>query len=125
MEFSSSSSMAMAGRVRRFFFRELSGSPSPAPETPGARAFQARRYWKSSVCGAVAAGIGATGLLIIVGAILASGSQHLEGRLWGVGLILFAIVAAWALLAANLGAMYPYAVEIEEGKGFQIGRAHV
>lgn len=119
MEFSNSSSMPMVGRVRRFFFRELSGSPSPAPKTPGVRAFQARRYWKSNVCGAVAAGIGATGLFIIIGAILAWGSQHWEGRLWGVGLILFAIAAVWALLAGNLGAVYPYAVEIEEGKGFR------
>ena len=61
----------IVGRVRRFFFRELSSSPSPAPETPGVRAFQARRYWKSNVCGAVAAGIGATGLFIIIGGILA------------------------------------------------------
>jgi hypothetical protein len=119
MEFSNSSSMPMAGRVRRFFFRELSGSPSPAPGTPGVRAFQAPRYWKSNVCGAVAVGIGATGLFMIIGGILAWGSQHWEGRLWGVGLILFAIAAVWALLAGNLGAVYPYAVEIEEGKGFR------
>ncbi len=119
MEFSNSSSMPMAGRVRRFFFRELSGSPSPAPGTPGVRVFQAGRYWKSNVCGAIAAGIGASGLFVIIGGILAWGSQHLEGRLWGAGLILFAIAAFWALVPGNLGAVYPYAVEIEEGKGFR------
>ena len=42
-----------------------------------------------------------------------------EGRLWGVGLILFAITAVWGVLAGNLAAVYPYAVEIEEGKGFR------
>jgi len=119
MEFSNSSSMPMAGRFRRFFFRDLSGSPSPAPGTSGVRVFQAGRYWKSNVCGAIAAGIGATGLFVIIGGILAWGSQRLEGRLWGAGLILFAIAAASILLPGNIGAAYPYAVEIEEGKGFR------
>jgi len=119
MEFSNSSSKPTAGRVRRFLFRELSGSPTPAPESPGVRTFHAPRYWKSNVCGAVAAGIGATGLFIVIGGILAWGSQRWEGRLWGAGLILFAIVAVWVLLPGNLGAVYPYAVEIEEGKGFR------
>lgn len=119
MGLSNSSNMPMAARVRRFFFRELSGSPSSTPGTPGIRIFQAGRYWKSNVCGAIAAAIGATGLFIVVGAILAWGSQRLEGRLWGAGLILFAIVAVWALLLGNIGAVYPYAVEIEEGKGFR------
>lgn len=119
MEFSSSSSMPLAARARRFFFRELSGSPSPAPEAPGVRTFQAGRYWKSNVCGAIAAGIGAIGLLIIVGGVLAWRSQHWEGRLWGAGLILFAIAAGWALLAGNLGIAYPYAVEIEQRKGLR------
>lgn len=119
MGFSNSSSMPMADRLRRLLFRELSGSQSPSPGTPGVRVFQAGRYWKSNVCGAIAAGIGATGLFVIIGGILASESQHLEGRLWGSGLILFAIVAVWALLPGNIGAAYPYAVEIEGGKGFR------
>lgn len=109
----------MADRVRRLFFRELSASPSPAPGTPGARTFQAGRYWKSNVCGAITAGIGATGLFVIVGAILAWGSQHWQGRLWGAGLVLFAVAVFCALVPGNLGAAYPYAVEIEEGKGFR------
>ena len=119
MEFSNSSSMPMAGRVRQFLFKDLSGSPRPAPGSPGVRIFQAGRYWKSNVCGAIAAGVGASVLLVIVGGILAWGSLHLEGRLWGAGLILFAIAAVCALMPGNLGAAYPYAVEIEEGKGLR------
>lgn len=119
MGLANSSSMPMASRVRQFLFRELSGSPSPAPGTPGVRVFRAGRYWKSNVCGAIAAGIGATGLFVIIGGILAWGSQRLEGRLWGAGLILFAVAAACVLLLGNIGAAYPYAVEIEEGKGFR------
>ncbi|MGH9771270.1 MAG: hypothetical protein ACRD4Q_06190 [Candidatus Acidiferrales bacterium] len=63
--------------------------------------------------------IGATGLFIAVGGILLWQSLGLEGKLWGAGLILFAIVEVWVLLAGNLAAVSPYAVEIEEGKGFR------
>lgn len=119
MEFSSSLSMLVAARVRRFFLKELSGSPCPGQQTPGIRVFQAGPYWKSNVCGAVAAGIGATALFLIIGAILACASAGWRGRAWGAGLIIFAIAAVWSLVAGNLGAAYPYAVEIENGKGFR------
>lgn len=109
----------MAGHIRRFLLGELSGVPGPVPRAPRVRIFQARGYWKSNLCGAIAAGIGATALFVIIGAILAWASQSWQGRVWGVGLILFAIAALCALVPGNLGAAYPYAVEIEEGVGFR------
>jgi hypothetical protein len=119
MEPANSTSTPTAARVRRLIFKELSGSPSPTEGEPGVKVFQARRFWKSNVCGVAAASVGAAGLFIIIGGILVWGSQHWEGRLWGVGLILSAIVAFWALVPGNLAAVYPYAVEIEEGKGLR------
>lgn len=116
---SSSTPVGIACHVRRFFLRELFVSPSPSPDPPGVRVFRASRYWKSNVCGAVVAGIGAIGLFGIVGGILLWQSQGWEGRQWGAGMFLFAIAAVWALFAGNAAAVYPYAVEIEESKGFR------
>lgn len=116
---SSTPPLGAGARVRRFLFSDLSGSPGAGAASRRVKVFRARTWWKSNVCGAVAAGTVAAGLLVAVGGILAWGSQHREGQLWGAGLILFAIAAVWALLAGNLGAVYPYAVEIEEGKGFR------
>ena len=116
---SSSTRLTTLDRIRRFFSMELPGSPSPPPEAPGVRVFRAGRYWKSNVCGAVVASIGAVGLFTAVGGILLWQSQGWEERLSGAGMILFAIAVVWALLAGNAAAVYPYAVEIEEGKGFR------
>ena len=121
MELSGSSNVhpGFTGRVRRFLFRELPGSPGPPPETPGGRVFRAWHYWERNVQGVPFVVAGALGLFLVLGGILFWQSQGWEGRLWGVGLLLFTIAAVWALLAGNLGAVYPYAVEIEEGKGFR------
>ena len=120
MEPSSSSSMhpTALGRILQFFFAELPGYSNPSPEVPGVKIFCARRFWKSNVYGAVVAGIGAAVLFTIVGGILLCQSHSRVGLLWGGGMILFAITAVWALLAGNAVGMYPYAVEVEEGKGF-------
>lgn len=109
--------MQMAGRIRRFLFRDLSASPNPAHASSGVRTFQAPRYWKSNVCGGAVAGIGAAGLFTVVGGILLWQSHPWEGRLWGAGLILFGILTVWALLAGNLVGVSPYAAEIDDGKG--------
>lgn len=106
-------------RMRRFLFGEIPGFPDPGPEKVGVRIFHAPRYWKSNVCGGAVAGIGAAGLFIVVGGILLWQSLGLEGRLWGAGLASFAILEVSALLAGNLAALSPYAVEVEEGKGFR------
>lgn len=119
VKFSNSPSTPIRSRVWQFLFRELSDSPSQSPSTPGISIFQAGSYWKSNVCGAMVAGIGAAGLFMIIGGILAWGSEGRQGHLWGAGLIVFAIAEICALIPGNLGAAYPYAVEIEEGKGFR------
>jgi len=120
MEWLGSSGMHLTplGRIRRFFSMELPGFPSPPPETPGVRVFCAWGPWKSNVCGAVVAGIGAAVLFAFMGGMLLWQGQGWKARLWGTGMILFAVTAVWVLFAGNAAAMYPYAVEIDEGKGF-------
>src|SRR6202007_3011574 len=120
IELSGSSKMPLgiAGRVRQLFLMDLPGSPNPPPEAPGVRVFRAGWYWKSNVCGAAVAGLGGVGLFTIIGIIFLWASQDLRGRLWGAGMILYAIALAWALLGGNWAAVYPYAVAIEQGKGF-------
>ncbi len=121
MEWSGSSGahMKILDRIRQFFLMELPGSSNPSPGVSGVKVFCARRFWKSNVYGAVVAGIGAAVIFTTMGGILLCQSQSREGRLWGAGMILFAITAVWALLAGNAGGVYPYAVEVEEGKGFR------
>jgi hypothetical protein len=109
----------IAGRLRRALSMDLCASPSPPPEAPGVRVFRASRYWEFNVCGAMAAGVGGTVLFTVVGVVLLWQSEGWEGRLWGGAMVLFAVAAVWALLAGNAGAAFPYAVEIEEAKGFR------
>jgi hypothetical protein len=97
--------------------RALSMFPLPNPPCTGVRVFRAWRYWETNVCGAMVGGIGASVLFSIVGGILVWGAQAQEGRLWGAGMILYAIAAVLAFLPGNVASIYPYAVEIEEGKG--------
>jgi hypothetical protein len=99
--------------------RTLAIFPSPDSEDPALRVFRAWRYWESNVCGATVAGIGAAVLFSVVGGILLWGAQGRQGRLWGAGLILYAIAAILALLPGNVAAVFPYAVEIEEGKSLR------
>lgn len=121
MEFSGSSQMRTGtwSRVGQVLFMKLPGSPSPPPESPGVRVFRAWRYWERNVQGVPFVVAGVLGLFVVLGGILLWQSRGWEGRLWGAGLILFAIAAVWCLVAGNLGAVYPYAVEIEDGKGFR------
>jgi hypothetical protein len=110
---------AASGRVRRLFLRDLSGSPGPNPP-PGVKLYRAPLYWKLNVCGAAVAGIAATGLLAIIGAVVIWSSPSSNGRIWGVGMILCGAAAFWASLTGNLGAMFPYAAEVEESKGVRL-----
>jgi RHS repeat-associated protein len=89
-------------RIRQLLLRELSASPGPQPQRRGVRTFRAGRFWRSNVCGAMVAGIGATVLLTAVGGAVLWQSEGPTGRLWGAGMILFAIAAAWLLLAGNV-----------------------
>jgi hypothetical protein len=61
-------------------------------------------------------GLGAGVFFSILGGILLWEAEGLKGRLWGAGLVLYAIAAVLALLPGNLSAAYPYAVEIKNGQ---------
>ncbi len=110
---------SLRSRVRQVLFMQLPGSPNPPPQTPGVKVFRAWHYWERNLQGLPFVVAGVLGFFLALGGILLWQGRGWEGRLWGVGLILFAITAVWGVLAGNLAAVYPYAVEIEEGKGFR------
>lgn len=117
MELFSSSSVpsGIAGRVRRFLLMEVSGAPGPPPETPGVRVFRAWRYWDPRGFPIVATAMAA--FFLVLGGILIG----LTGALpWiSVLLILNGIGGPLVLFPGKVAALYPYAVQIEEGRGLR------
>jgi hypothetical protein len=105
--------------VRRFLFRELSSSPGPASAAPGVRVFRAPGWWKSNVCGAVVAGIAAAGLFAAVGGILLWHGHGPCARMWGAGMLLLATAVPTGLFVGRAALGYPYAAEIEDGRGLR------
>jgi hypothetical protein len=119
MELSGSSSMpqGIARRVWRFFSMELSGSPGPPPEQPGVRVFRAWRYWERNVRGFPFVATAVAGFFLVMGGILIGLTRALP---WlSVLLILSGIGCPLVLFPGKVAALYPYAAELEEGKGLR------
>ncbi len=105
----------VAGRVRRFFLMEVSGSPGPPPETPGVRVFRAWRYW--DVRGLPIFAIVMAGFFLVLAGILIGLTETLP---WvSVLLILYGIGVPLVLFPGKVAAFYPYATALEEGKGLR------
>lgn len=84
------------------------------------RIFKASRYWTSNVWGAALAGFGVAILLSVMMGIVLWHTHAWQVILWVVG-IYFVITAALLYIFPGNGiAAYPYAVEIEEGKGLRL-----
>ena len=117
MEFSGSSSVpcGTAGRIRRFFLSEMSGSPEPPPERPGVRVFRAWRYWDVRGVPFVATAMSA--FFLVLGGILIGLTRALP---WvSVLLIVTGIGVPLVLFPGKVAAFYPYAVQVEEGRGLR------
>ena len=92
--------------------------PSPSEGNKNVRVFRATRYWESNVCGATVAGLGMCAFFLVLSALGIWMTRRID---WlSVALALTAVGGPIALLKGNLSAQWPYAVEIEEGKGICI-----
>jgi len=117
----------IAGRVRRFFLMELSGSDSPLPGRPGLRVFRAWRYWERDVRGLPFFATAISAFFLVLGGILIGLTEALP---WvSVLLILTGVAVPLALLPGKVAALYPYAAEIEGGAGVRfytpLGKVHI
>jgi len=114
---SSSVPLRIAGRIRRFFLTEVSGSPEPPPERPGVRVFRAWRYWGRNVRGLPLVEIAVATFFLVLGGILIGVTGDLP---WlSVLLILTGIGVPLVLFPGKVAALYPYAAEVEQGKGLR------
>lgn len=103
------------GRARRFLLRDLSGSPTPPAETPGVRVFRAWRYWDPRGLPFLATAMSA--FFLVLGGILIGLTRALP---WvSALLILNGIAVPLVLFPGKVAALYPYAVQIEEGRGLR------
>ncbi len=104
-------------RVRRFFFMELSRCPGPPPQKPGVKLYRAWRYWERNVRGVPFVVTTVAVFFVVLGCALIELSRALP---WvSVLLILTGIGVPLVLFPGKVAAVYPYAVEIEEGKGLR------
>ena len=92
--------------------------PSPNPERAGTRVFRARRLWELNVCGAAVAGIAGAAFFLVVAGIAIWVSRSLGW--FPLCIILNVAVALLVIFPGNYLATYPYAVEVEEGKGLWV-----
>jgi hypothetical protein len=90
-------------------------------ESPVARRFEASRLWHFNLYGALAGGIGGGVLMCVVaGIILFSSGERRQGFLFAGAVIGCAIIGFLCLYPGNQIAVYPYAVEVEEGRGLRL-----
>jgi len=90
--------------------------PSPDPTKAGGGVFRAPRVWEFNVCGAAVVAVGAAMFFLAVGGIEIWVNRGLR---WSALLLLLnaAVGVLLILPPGNLVAMFPYAAEVEEGKG--------
>lgn len=92
--------------------------PSADAVRDGTRVFRAPRLWELNVCGAAVAGIATGGFLLVVAGVGIWMSRSLG---WvPLFMILNVAVTLLVIFPGNYLATYPYAVEVEEGKGLWV-----
>jgi hypothetical protein len=84
------------------------------------RRFEASRLWRSNVYGAAAAAFGGALLFCAIAGTMAYMSPDLEVLLLAAGLVASGVIGLLVLYPGNQIAAYPYAVEIEKGKGLRL-----
>jgi len=90
------------------------------PESPPQRIFKAGQFWSSNVSGAALGGAGAVILMLVMMGIVVWMKPDRENILFAATLTLILVVSMLCFLAGNMGAVYPYAVAVQEGKGLQL-----
>lgn len=89
------------------------GSEADTPQ----RIFKAGQFWSSNVFGAALGGAGA-GILMFTVMCIAVWEKPTSGNiLFAAGLVLVLIISILCFLPGNWIAAFPYAVELEDGKG--------
>jgi hypothetical protein len=96
---------------------QLPGFPNLPPEVPGTRIFRAWGYWGRNVRGWPVVAVAIATLLLALGGVLVGVTRAVS---WvPMLLIVTGIGVPLALYPGKVAALYPYAVEVDEGKGLR------
>ncbi len=119
--------MVWLKRIIVFFTRPL--YPYPPEETFGTRVFMAPLFWERNVCAIPVVVVGVAPLFVTIACILIVAAGTREAWLGAAGLVASVIAGLLIYFPGKYGAYYPYAVEIEAGKGLRfytpLGRIYV
>lgn len=96
---------------------QLLGSCDLRPGAPGTRMFRAWGYWRRNVRGLPVVGVAVATFFLVLGGVLVGLTRTVP---WvSVLLIASGIGVPLALFPGKVAALYPYAVELFEGKGLR------
>ena len=90
------------------------------PEGAPQRVFKAGQFWSSNVSGAALGGAGAVILMSVMMGIVVWMNPDRQNILFAATLTLILVASVLCFLPGNMGAVYPYAVAVQEGKGLQL-----
>jgi hypothetical protein len=93
---------------------------NPSNENSDGQRFEASRLWQSNVYGAAVAGIAGMAFFCAIAGTMIYMSQSLDVLLLAGGLVASGIIGLLLMYPGNEIAVYPYAVELEEGKGLRL-----
>jgi hypothetical protein len=82
--------------------------------------FEAGQFWSSNVSGAALGGAGAVILMSVMMGIMVWMNPDRQDILFASTLVLILVSSVLCFLPGNMGAVYPYAITVEEGKGLQL-----
>ena len=82
--------------------------------------FEAPRWWQSNIYGALAAGLAGAPVLSVYAYLFVSAMHGLKAILFATGFIAYLVLVILCMYPGNLIAWYPYAVEVEDGRGLRV-----
>lgn len=90
------------------------------PEEIRYRVFKAGQFWSSNVSGAALGAAGAVILISLTMGIVVWMNPNRQNILFAATLALILVASLLCFLPGNMGAVYPYAVTVQEGRGLQL-----
>lgn len=90
------------------------------PEGAPQHVFKAGQFWSSNVSGAALGGAGGVILMSVMMGIVVWMNPNRQNILFAATLMLVLVVSVLCFLPGNMGAVYPYAVAVQEGRGLQL-----